>query len=121
MFDFFDSDLFVFSFNIIALLFIIYDIKQYQKRHERKYLLNIALTIGFTIWIMIPFYNKYITWDEAHTLKLTENCTENNTSLCSCIDDLISKSYTLDEYIHLDKNSSSFVEFYKDSKEECLD
>lgn len=119
MFDFLESDIFVFTFNCIAFFFIIYDIKQYKKAKERKYLLNIVLTIGFTIWIMIPFYSKYITWD-THTIASLDTSCDYNASLCHCLTEGIIKSYTYETYLD-EKNSSDFKAFLEEGKEECLE
>jgi hypothetical protein len=37
------------------------------------------------------------------------------------VDEAIFKEYTYEEYMVLDKNSSDYKEFIKDTKEECQD
>ncbi|MDQ1337965.1 MAG: hypothetical protein QG617_932, partial [Campylobacterota bacterium] len=65
MFDFLDSDWFVIGLEIVFLIFISYDLKKYFETKKREYIVNIVLTIGFGVWTLIPFYNSYMTWDEA--------------------------------------------------------
>ena len=61
MFDFYESDWFTITLEVVFLIFIVYDIKRYFETKKREYLLNITLTLGFFIWAFIPFYNKYFT------------------------------------------------------------
>ena len=121
MFDFLDNDIFVIVLNIAFLIFIIYDYKKYQATKQKMLLFNIALTIGFAIWVMVPFYNKYFTWDESHIHKLTLECSEANETLRDCIVDTTIKSYTLESFQSEDKNSSDYQEFLQECRKECLD
>ncbi len=122
MFDFLDSDWFVISLEIVFLLFIAYDAKKYFETKKKEYITNIVLTLGFFIWALIPFYNSYMTWSEDKKQELISECKkENNETLCQCLDEKIFKEYSFDDFKSLDKNSSDFNEFIKDTKEECLD
>jgi hypothetical protein len=122
VFDFLDSDWFVISLEIVFLLFIAYDAKKYFETKKKEYITNIVLTLGFFIWALIPFYNSYMTWSEDKKQELISECKkENNETLCQCLDEKIFKEYSFDDFKSLDKNSSDFNEFIKDTKEECLD
>lgn len=122
MFDFLDSDWFVISLEIVFLLFIAYDAKKYFETKKKEYITNIVLTLGFFIWALIPFYNSYMTWSEDKKQELISECKkENNETLCQCLDEKIFKEYSFADFKSLDKNSSDFNEFIKDTKEECLD
>ena len=120
MFDFLDNDIFVIVINIIFLLFIIYDVKKYRQSRERKFLFNIALTIGFAIWVMIPFYNKYITWDEKDIKRVDLEC-EHNQSLHDCLVDCTVKNYSFEAFKALDKSGDDYKTFLKEMTEECED
>ncbi len=122
MFDFLDSDWFIISLEIVFLLFIAYDAKKYFETKKKEYITNIVLTLGFFIWAFIPFYNSYMTWSEDKKQELISECKkENNETLCQCLDEKIFKEYSFEDFKNLDKNSSDFNEFIKDTKEECLD
>ncbi|MBU1217903.1 hypothetical protein KJ870_04435 [bacterium] len=122
MFSFFSEDWFIISLEIVFLLFIIYDAKKYFQTQKKEYLTNIALTIGFFIWTAIPFYNSYITWNDSLKSEVNAACLqENNEALCKCLDENIFKEYPYETYQALDKNSSDYLEFVKETKEECLD
>jgi hypothetical protein len=121
MFDFLDNDYFIITINIVFLVFIIFDIQKFRESEDKKYLLNILLTLGFAIWVMIPFYNKYITWSEKNISELSHHCEENNRSLCSCITDWTIKSYSYESFMQVDKNSSDYRAFLKETKQECLE
>jgi hypothetical protein len=122
VFDFLDSDWFVISLEIVFLLFIAYDAKKYFETKKKEYITNIVLTLGFFIWALIPFYNSYMTWSEDKKQELISECKkENNETLCQCLDEKIFKEYSFEDFKSLDKNSSDFNEFIKDTKEECLD
>ena len=122
MFDFLDSDWFIISLEIVFLLFIAYDAKKYFETKKKEYITNIVLTLGFFIWASIPFYNSYMTWSEDKKQELISECKkENNETLCQCLDEKIFKEYSFEDFKSLDKNSSDFNEFIKETKEECLD
>jgi hypothetical protein len=122
VFDFLDSDWFVISLEIVFLLFIAYDVKKYFETKKKEYITNIVLTLGFFIWALIPFYNSYMTWSEDKKQELISECKkENNETLCQCLDDKIFKEYSFEDFKSVDKNSSEFNEFIKETKEECLD
>jgi hypothetical protein len=122
VFDFLDSDWFVISLEIVFLLFIAYDAKKYFETKKKEYITNIVLTLGFFIWALIPFYNSYMTWSEDKKQELISECKkENNETLCQCLDEKIFKEYSFEDFKSLDKNSSDFNEFIKETKEECLD
>jgi hypothetical protein len=122
VFDFLDSDWFIISLEIVFLLFIAYDAKKYFETKKKEYITNIVLTLGFFIWALIPFYNSYMTWSEDKKQELISECKkENNETLCQCLDEKIFKEYSFEDFKSLDKNSSDFNEFIKETKEECLD
>ena len=122
MFKFLSEDWFVVSLEIVFLLFIIYDVRRYFQTQKREYLVNIAVTLVFFIWTAVPFYKSYITWSMGDKKELVRECvSENNETLCECLSGAISKEYTFESYKDVDKNSSEYLEFIKESKEDCLD
>ena len=122
MFDFLDSDWFVIGLEVVFVILISYDVKKYFETHKKEYILNIVLTIGFAIWTLFPFYTSYFGWEAAQKTEMLQVCKDaNNTELCNCIDESIFKEYTNEEYLKLNKSTSTFKEFLKESKEECLD
>ena len=123
MFDFLSSDWFNIALEIVFLVFIIYDIKQYTKTKKKEYIFNIVMTIGFFIWTIIPYYNSYIRWDDNAklALKQTISLETNQTKLIDCLSDTIYKEYPYNEYEKVDKNSSQYKEFIQEATEECLD
>jgi len=122
LFDFLDSDWFNIGLEIVFVILISYDIKKYIDTKKREYITNIVLTIAFAIWALYPYYNSYVGWDNIQKKEMISHCKDtNDTKLCACVDDLIFKGYVYDEYIKLDKNSSEYFEFIKESKENCLD
>jgi len=123
MFDFYESDSFTITLEIIFLIFIIYDIKRYIETKKREYIFNIVLTFGFFIWAFIPFYNKYFTWQEIDKKQLLLTCTsEHNATYCECMDDKVFKEYSLKTYNELDiKKDADFLEFIQESEKECFE
>ncbi len=123
MFDFYESDWFTITLEVVFLIFIVYDIKRYFETKKREYLLNITLTLGFFIWAFIPFYNKYFTWQERDKAELLSTCkAEHNATYCECMDDKIFKEYSLKSFKALDtKQDKDFLEFVKESEKECLE
>ena len=122
MFDFLDSDWFNIALEVLFVLLISYDIKKYFQTGKREYIINIVLTIGFAIWTLYPYYTSYVGWEESQKEVMLSHCSDSNdTKLCSCLDESTFKSFTHDEYIALDKNSSDYKEFLKEAKEDCLD
>ncbi|MDQ7044986.1 MAG: hypothetical protein Q9M32_03615 [Sulfurimonas sp.] len=122
MFDFLDSDWFIITLEVIFLIIIIYDVKKYIETKKREYITNIVLTLGFAIWTLYPMYISYFGWEDSQKSEMLSTCTDsNNSTLCTCVDDAIFKEYTYDEYKVVDKNSSDYIEFIKDTKEDCLD
>lgn len=122
MFDFLDSDWFNIGLEIVFLILISYDIKKYFETKKREYIVNIVLTIGFAIWVLYPYYKSYYGWNETQKQEIISTCKDaNNSELCRCVDETIFKAYVYDEYKALDKNSSEYREFLKETKEECLD
>ena len=120
--DFLDSDWFIIGLEIVFLIIIIYDVKRYIETKKREYIINIVLTLGFAIWTLVPFYNSYFKWNDTQKQEYIIECNkENNESLCVCLSSSTFKEYGFDEYTKLDKNSNDYKEFFKDSKEECLD
>ena len=122
MFDFLDSDWFNIALEIVFIILISYDIKKYIETKKKEYITNIVLTIGFAIWALYPYYNSYMGWEEEQKQVMLSHCSDtNDTQLCKCLDDTTFKTYTHDEYIALDKNSSDYKEFLQEAKEDCLD
>ena len=122
MLDFMDSDWFVIGLEIVFLILVSYDIKQYLKTKKREYIVNIVLTIGFAIWVLLPFYTSYFGWEATQKTEMLKECSDsNNTELCNCVDETIFKNYTNEEYSAIDKESTAFKQFVKETKEECLD
>lgn len=123
MFDFLDSDWFIIGLEIVFLLFIGYDAWKYIQTRKREYIMNIVLAIGFAIWVLYPFYTKYYQWEDSEKSMLDKSClSEHNASYCACIDDKIFKEYDAQTYSKLDiKNDKDFLEFLKESEEECFE
>ncbi len=122
MFDFLDSDWFNIGLEIVFVILISYDVKKYFETKKREYIINIVLTIGFAIWTLYPYYTSYVGWKEEQKAVMISHCLDtNDTKLCKCIDEATFKSYTHDEYVALDKNSSEYSEWLVETKEECLD
>jgi hypothetical protein len=122
LFDFLDSDWFNITLEIVFLILISYDIKKYIETKKREYITNIVLTLGFAVWTLYPYYNSYVAWDDGQKLKIISTCQEDtNQTLCKCVDERIFKEYSFESYQSLDKNSSDFVAFIKEAKEDCLD
>ena len=121
MFDFYNSDWFNISLEILFLLFIGYDLRRYVQTRKREYIVNVLLTFGFFIWAFIPFYHKYFTWNDSAKNELLQTCTqEHNSSYCTCIDDKVFKEYSFDSYQQVDyKKDEDFLEFIQEAKEEC--
>ncbi|MCK4974111.1 MAG: hypothetical protein KAR81_02580 [Sulfurimonas sp.] len=122
MLDFLDEDWFIISLEIVFVILIVYDIKKYIETKKKEYITNIVLTFGFAIWTLLPFYNSYVTWADEAKQEFTSICEkENNETLCSCLSDNTFKEYNFVEFTALDKSSTDYKEFIKESKEECLD
>ena len=122
MFDFLDSDWFIITLEIVFVILIIYDVKKYIETKKKEYITNIVLTFGFAVWTLMPMYTKYFGWNETQKQKMLSVCVDSNSSeLCKCVDDTIFKEYVYEEYKALDKNSTEYKEFVKETKEDCLD
>lgn len=122
MFDFLDTDWFNISLEIFFVLLISYDVKKYIQTKKKEYITNIALTIGFAIWALYPYYTSYVGWEDDQKKEMISSChSEKNETLCKCIDEAIFKNYTYEEYKTVDKNGSDFEEFLKDTREDCED
>ena len=122
MFDFLSSDWFNIALEIVFVIFISYDIKKYIETKKREYIVNIALTIGFAIWTLYPFYKSYIGWSDSQKEVLEHECSDTNeTILCDCINDKFFKNYDFLEYHDLNKSSVKYQEFITESTTDCLD
>lgn len=123
MFDFLDSDWFIITLEIVFIVLIAYDVKQYIATKKKEYITNIVLTLGFAIWVLYPMYIKYFGWEESQREVLTKECRgeDNTTKLCKCISENTFKTYTYGEYSKKDKDSKEYQEFIKETKEDCLD
>jgi hypothetical protein len=122
VFDFLDSDWFNIGLQVVFIILIFYDVKKYKETKKREYMLNIVLTIGFAIWALYPYYTSYVGWQEEQKNMMISHCRDtNDTKLCKCLDETTFKTYTYEEYKALDKNTSDYKDFLKESKEECLD
>lgn len=122
MFDFLDNDWFIITLEIVFLVLIINDVRQYIRTKKKEHITSIVLTLGFAIWTLYPMYTSYFGWEDEQKEKMLAICSEtNNSELCNCVDESIFKEYTYKEYTRLDKNTSEYKEFLKDTKEDCLD
>jgi hypothetical protein len=122
MFDFMDSDWFIIGLEVLFVMLIAYDIKKYVETKKKEYITNIVLTAAFAVWTLYPFYTSYFGWEDSQKVELLSHCGENNeTKLCKCLDKSTFKNYTYEEYIVLDKNSTDYKDFLKDTTEDCLD
>ncbi len=122
MFEFLDEDWFIITLEIVFVILIAYDIKKYRETKKKEYITNIVLTLGFAVWTLYPMYKSYFGWNETQKQEMLSTCVDSNSSeLCKCVDDTIFKGYVYEEYIALDKNSTEYTEFIKESKEDCLD
>ena len=122
MFDFLDSDWFVITLEIVFITLISFDIKKYIETKKKEYITNIILTLGFAVWTLYPMYNSYFGWQEQQKKEMISVCeNDDNQTLCKMIDDSIFKNYTYEEYMALDKNSTEFKEFIKETTEDILD
>jgi len=120
MFDFMDEDWFNITLEVVFLIWVIYDVKEYIKTKKQQYLTNIILTIVFAIWTLYPMYISYFKWNEAQKQEMLTTCNKDkNTTLCNCIDKSIFKQYGYYELQALDKKEIS--NFKKEAKEDCLD
>jgi len=122
MFDFMDSDGFIIGLEIVFLTFIAYDGWKFYKTRKREYMLNIVLAIGFAIWVLYPFYTKYYQWEESDREALVQTCLgEHNATYCTCMDNMIFKTYDEQSYMALDKKGQEYLDFIKDSEKECFE
>ena len=122
MFDFLDTDWFNIGLEIVFVILISYDLKKYFETRKREYIVNIVLTAVFAVWTLYPYYTSYVGWEEEQKTVMISHCADtNDTKLCTCVDEATFKNYTYDEYVSVDKNSSDYVEWLKETKEDCLD
>ena len=123
MFDFLDADWFIIGLEIVFLSFITYDAWKYYKTKKREYIVNIVLALGFAFWVLYPFYTKYYRWDDKDREALTQACLgEHNSTYCSCIDNMIFKTYDMQSFKLLHKRTDKdFLEFLEESEKECFE
>ena len=121
MFAFYESDWFTITLEILFLLFIFYDGRRYLQTRKREYLLNIIMTIGFFFWAIVPFYNKYFTWQDMDKASLSKRCVaEHNQTYCDCLDDKVFKEYSFEDFKHLNRSKDEdYLEFFSDVDKEC--
>ncbi|MEN8147647.1 MAG: hypothetical protein ABFR02_08505 [Campylobacterota bacterium] len=121
MFAFYESDWFTIVLEIAFLLFIAYDTKRYFETKRREYLMNIALAAGFFFWALVPFYNKYYSWQDVDKESLIAVCIqEYNQSHCDCLDDKIFKEYDFESFKALEKQKDEdYLEFIEEVDKEC--
>ena len=122
MFDFLDEDWFIIGLEIVFLVFIAYDIRNYMRTKKREFLLNIALAIGFALWILVPYYTKYFNWEPQDREVLYQNCLDHNSSkkLCKCMTNAYELEYSYEDFVK-EQNSSDFITFTKETKADCID
>ncbi|MDF1875518.1 hypothetical protein JHD48_07210 [Sulfurimonas sp. SAG-AH-194-I05] len=123
MFDFLDEDWFIITLEIVFVILIVFDVRNYIRTKKKEYITNIVLTAGFAIWTLMPMYTKYFGWDESQKSALLSTCKGdvNVTKTCICVNDTLFKTYGYDEYNALEKGETEYKEFIKDTKEDCLD
>jgi len=121
MFAFYESDWFTIALEILFLLFIAYDTKRYFQTGKREYLINIVLAIVFFFWALVPFYNKYYTWQDVDKDSVIAECVqEHNQTYCSCLDDMIFKEYDFESFKALEKSKDEdYLEFIEEVDKEC--
>ncbi|MEA1955938.1 MAG: hypothetical protein U9N02_05540 [Campylobacterota bacterium] len=120
MFDFLDEDWFIITLEIVFLVLIIYDIRQYIRNKKKEYITNIVLTFGFAVWTLLPMHTKYFKWSEPQKQEMLKACEkEDNATLCRCENGSLFKEYGFDELKTLD--TKELEEFKKEAKEDCLD
>ncbi len=121
MFAFYESDWFTIVLEILFLLFIAYDTKRYFQTGKREYLINIVLAVLFFFWALVPFYNKYYTWQDVDKESLIAECVqEQNQTYCSCLDDMIFKEYDFESFKALEKQKDEdYLEFIEEVDKEC--
>ena len=121
MFAFYESDWFTIVLEVLFLLFIAYDTKLYFKTGKREYLINIVLAIVFFFWALVPFYNKYYTWQDVDKESVLAACVqEHNKTYCSCLDDMIFKEYDFESFKALEKQKDEdYLEFITEVDKEC--
>ncbi len=121
MFAFYESDWFTIVLEILFLLFIAYDTRRYFQTGKREYLINIVLAILFFFWALVPFYNKYYSWQDVDKESLLTQCIkEHNQTYCSCRDDMIFKEYDFESFMALEKQKDEeYLEFIEEVDKEC--
>ena len=121
MFAFYESDWFTIVLEILFLLFIAYDTKRYFQTGKREYLINIVLAIVFFFWALVPFYNKYYSWQDVDKESLLTQCIqEHNQTYCTCRDDKIFKEYDFESFKDLEKQKDAdYLEFIEEVDKEC--
>ena len=95
-----------------------------MQTRKKEYIFNIVTTIGFAIWMLYPYYTSYTGWLDKEKSEMLSSCeakTKGAKKLCVCVDNAIFQHYTHAEYITLDKNSTDFIDFLKETKEDCED
>ena len=121
MLAFDESDWFTIVIEILFLLFIAYDTKRYFQTGKREFLINIVLAIVFFFWALVPFYNKYYTWQDVDKESVLAACVqEHNQTYCSCLDDMIFKEYDFESFKALEKQKDEdYLEFLDEVDKEC--
>lgn len=129
MFDFLDNDYFIIVLEIVFAYFIITDTKKYILTKRKEFLIGAVLSLGFFIYALLPFYNKYINWSDAQKERVKVNCTQkfnesnlskNLDNFCNCYSDKLFKEYSYDEFNFLNIQSErELIEFQKEITKEC--
>lgn len=132
MFDFLENDYFIIVLEIVFAYFIITDTKKYLATKKKEFLIGAILSLGFFIYALIPFYNKYNNWEETQKMEVVNICKqkaydnniskENVENFCECYSDKIFKEYSYQKFNLLNiQREKELFEFQEESIKDCKD